>query len=149
MRCVVQRVTAASVLVEGQVVGAIGKGLVALIGVANGDGTADIDYVASKIRGLRVFGDDQGRMNRSLLEAGGSVLAISQFTLLGDVRRGRRPAFGDAAPPALARPVYDAVVEALRAGGVPVATGVFQADMALTLTNDGPVTIMIDSRRTF
>lgn len=149
MRCVVQRVTAAAVFVEGQEVGAIGKGLVALIGVANGDAPADIDYVASKIRGLRVFGDDQGRMNRSVLEAGGAVLAISQFTLLGDARRGRRPAFGDAAPPAIARPVYAAVVEALRAAGVPVATGVFQADMALTLTNDGPVTIMIDSRRTF
>jgi len=149
MRCVVQRVTAASVSVEGLVVGEIRRGLVALIGVANGDDPADIDYVASKIRGLRVFADEQGKMNRSVLEASGQVLAISQFTLLGDVRRGRRPAFGDAAPPALARPAYDAVVEALRAAGVPVATGVFQADMALTLTNDGPVTIMIDSRRTF
>ena len=149
MRCVVQRVSAASVSVEGLVVGEIGRGLVAMIGVANGDDTADIDYVASKIRGLRVFADEQGKMNRSVLEASGQVLAISQFTLLGDARRGRRPAFGDAAPPAVARPAYDAVVEALRAAGVPVATGVFQADMALTLTNDGPVTIMIDSRRTF
>jgi D-tyrosyl-tRNA(Tyr) deacylase len=149
MRCVVQRVTAATVSVEGQVVGEIGRGLVAQIGVANGDDTADIDYVASKIRGLRVFADEQGKMNRSVLEASGQVLAISQFTLLGDARRGRRPAFGDAAPPAVARSAYDAVVEALRTAGVPVATGVFQADMALTLTNDGPVTIMIDSRRTF
>jgi D-tyrosyl-tRNA(Tyr) deacylase len=149
MRCVVQRVTAASVVVEGRVVGTIGRGLVALIGVANGDTTADIDYVASKITGLRVFGDDQGRMNRSVLDAGGAVLAISQFTLLGDARRGRRPAFGDAAPPAIAQPIYDAVLQALRTSGVPVATGIFQADMALTLTNDGPVTIMIDSRRTF
>jgi D-tyrosyl-tRNA(Tyr) deacylase len=149
MRCVVQRVTAASVSVEGQVVGEIGRGLVALIGVANGDAPADIDYIASKIRGLRVFVDEQGKMNRSVLDASGQVLAISQFTLLGDARRGRRPAFGDAAPPALARQAYDAVVQALRTAGVPVATGVFQADMALTLTNDGPVTIMIDSRRTF
>jgi D-tyrosyl-tRNA(Tyr) deacylase len=149
MRCVVQRVTAASVVVEGRVVGEIGKGLVAMIGVANGDATADIDYVASKIRGLRVFADEQGKMNRSVVEAGGQVLAISQFTLLGDARRGRRPAFDEAAAPAVARPAYDAVVEALRTAGVRVATGVFQADMALTLTNDGPVTIMIDSRRTF
>jgi D-tyrosyl-tRNA(Tyr) deacylase len=149
MRCVVQRVTAASVSVEGQVVGEIGRGLVALIGVANGDAPADIDYIASKIRGLRVFADEQGKMNRSVLDASGQVLAISQFTLLGDARRGRRPAFADAAPPALARQAYDAVVQALRTAGVPVATGVFQADMALTLTNDGPVTIMIDSRRTF
>lgn len=149
MRCVVQRVTAASVVVEGRVVGEIGRGLVALIGVANGDGTADIDFTASKIRGLRVFEDEQGKMNRSVLEAGGAILAISQFTLLGDARRGRRPAFDEAAPPAVARLAYDAVVQALRTAGVPVATGVFQADMALTLTNDGPVTILLDSRRTF
>jgi D-aminoacyl-tRNA deacylase len=149
MRCVVQRVTAASVSVEGQVVGEIGRGLVALIGVANGDAPTDIDYVASKIRGLRVFADEHGKMNRSVLEASGQVLAISQFTLLGDARRGRRPAFGDAAPPSIARQAYDAVVRELRTAGVPVQTGVFQADMALTLTNDGPVTIMIDSRRAF
>ncbi|HEY6359442.1 MAG TPA: D-aminoacyl-tRNA deacylase [Vicinamibacterales bacterium] len=149
MRCVVQRVTAASVVVEGRVVGEIGRGLVALIGVANGDGTADIAFTASKIRGLRVFEDAQGKMNRSVLEAGGAILAISQFTLLGDARRGRRPAFDDAAPPAIARVAYDAVVQALRTAGVPVATGIFQADMALTLTNDGPVTILLDSRRTF
>jgi len=149
MRCVVQRVTAASVVVEGRIVGEIGRGLVAMIGVANGDGTADIDFTASKIRGLRVFEDEQRKMNRSVLEAGGAVLAISQFTLLGDARRGRRPAFDEAAPPAVARLAYDAVVQALRTAGVPVATGVFQANMALTLTNDGPVTILLDSRRTF
>lgn len=149
MRCVVQRVTAASVVVEGRVVGEIGRGLVAMIGVANGDGTADIDFTASKIRGLRVFEDEQRKMNRSVLEAGGAILAISQFTLLGDARRGRRPAFDEAAPPAVARLAYDAVVQALRTAGVPVATGVFQANMALTLTNDGPVTILLDSRRTF
>jgi D-tyrosyl-tRNA(Tyr) deacylase len=149
MRCVVQRVTAASVVVDGKVVGAVGHGLVALIGVAKGDGPADIDYVASKIRGLRVFADEQGKMNRSVADAGGAVLAISQFTLLGDVRHGKRPGFDDAAPGAVAREVYEAVVLAIRNGGVPVETGIFQADMALTLTNDGPVTILIDSRRVF
>jgi len=149
MRCVVQRVTAASVVVDGKVVGAIGRGLVALIGVAKGDGPADIDYVASKIRGLRVFADEQGKMNRSVDDVGGSVLAISQFTLLGDVRDGKRPGFSDAAPGAVAREAYEAVVLAIRHGGIPVETGIFQADMALTLTNDGPVTILIDSRRAF
>ena len=149
MRCVVQRVTAASVVVDGQVVGAIGRGLVALIGVARGDGPADIDYVASKIRGLRVFADEQGKMNRSVDDVGGSVLAISKFTLLGDVRDGKRPGFSDAAPGAVAREAYEAVVLAIRHGGIPVETGIFQADMALTLTNDGPVTILIDSRRAF
>lgn len=149
MRCVVQRVTAASVVVDGKVVGAIGRGLVALIGVAKGDGPADIDYVASKIRGLRVFADEQGKMNRSVDDVGGSVLAISQFTLLGDVRDGKRPGFSDAAPGAAAREAYEAVVLAIRHAGIPVETGIFQADMALTLTNDGPVTILIDSRRVF
>lgn len=149
MRCVVQRVTSASVVVDGRIVGAIGTGLVALIGVAKGDGPADIDYVASKIRGLRVFADEQGKMNRSVSDIGGSVLAVSQFTLLGDVRDGKRPGFSDAAPGAVAREAYDAVVLAIRHGGTPVETGIFQADMALTLTNDGPVTILIDSRRAF
>ncbi len=149
MRAVVQRVSTASVSVEGAVVGAIGAGLVALIGVANGDGPADIDYVVTKISGLRVFDDEQGRMNRSAAEAGGAVLAISQFTLAGDVRRGRRPAYDEAAPATIAKPAYDAVVNGLRKAGLTVETGVFQAHMALTLTNDGPVTILIDSRKTF
>ena len=149
MRCVVQRVTEASVAVGGQSVAAIGAGLVALIGVAKDDGPADIGYVASKIRGLRVFEDEQGRMNRSIVEAGGAVLAVSQVTLLGDVRRGNRPGLEQAAPAALARPTYEAVVDALRAAGVTVVTGIFQADMAVALINDGPVTILIDSRRTF
>jgi D-tyrosyl-tRNA(Tyr) deacylase len=149
MRCVIQRVTDASVSVDGHVVGRIGRGLVALIGVAKDDGPADIDYVASKIRGLRVFEDEQGKMNRSIAEAGGAVLAVSQVTLLGDVRRGQRPGLDGAAPAPVARSVYDAVVAALRSAGLSVDTGIFQADMALTLTNDGPVTILIDSRRTF
>jgi D-aminoacyl-tRNA deacylase len=149
MRCVIQRVASASVSVGGRVVGEIGKGLVALVGVADGDGAADIDYVASKIRGLRVFADEQGKMNRSVSDVGGGVLAISQFTLLGDVRRGRRPGFDAAAPADRARPAFDAVVRALRNAGMAVETGIFQAEMALTLTNDGPVTILLDSRRTF
>jgi D-tyrosyl-tRNA(Tyr) deacylase len=149
MRGVVQRVSTASVSVDGTVVGAIGAGLVVLIGVANGDGPADIDYVVTKISGLRVFDDEQGRMNRSVAEAGGSVLTISQFTLAGDVRRGRRPAFDYAAPADVARPAYEAVVAGLRQTGLNVQTGVFQAHMALTLTNDGPVTILVDSRRMF
>src|SRR5215831_783696 len=125
MRGVVQRVTTASVSVDGRVVGAIQSGLVVLIGVANGDGQTDIDYVVSKIRGLRVFEDEQGRMNRSVVEAGGSVLAISQFTLAGDVRRGLRPAFDDAAPAEVARPVYESVLESLRKTGLTVEAGVF------------------------
>jgi D-tyrosyl-tRNA(Tyr) deacylase len=149
MRGVVQRVTTASVSVDGRVVGAIQTGLVVLIGVANGDGQTDIDYVVSKIRGLRVFEDEHGRMNRSVVEAEGSVLAISQFTLAGDVRRGLRPAFDDAAPAEVARPVYESVLDSLRKAGLTVEAGVFQAHMALTLTNDGPVTILLDSRRTF
>ena len=149
MRCVIQRVTDASVSVDGHLVSQIGRGLVALIGVAKDDGPADIDYVASKIRGLRVFEDEQGKMNRSLAETGGAVLAVSQVTLLGDVRRGNRPGLDGAAPASTARAGYDAVVAALRSAGLSVQTGVFQADMALALTNDGPVTILIDSRRTF
>lgn len=149
MRCVVQRVSAASVSVDGRVVGEIQHGLVALIGVAAGDGAADITYVASKIRDLRVFEDAQGKMNRSVEEVGGAVLAVSQFTLLGDVRRGRRPSFDDAAAASDARHTYDAVLQALKTAGVRVEAGVFQADMALTLTNEGPVTILLDSRRAF
>lgn len=149
MRCVVQRVSAASVSVDGRVVGAIQQGLVALIGVATGDGAADVAYVASKIRDLRVFEDAEGKMNRSVEEAGGAVLAVSQFTLLGDVRRGRRPSFDGAAPASTARHTYEAVLQALKTAGVRVETGVFQADMALTLTNEGPVTILLDSRRAF
>ena len=149
MRAVVQRVSRASVTVGGQVAGAIETGLVVFVGVAGGDGTADIDYTASKVLELRIFPDEQGRMNRSVADVGGAVLAVSQFTLMGDVRRGRRPGFDAAAPPAAARPLYDAFVARLRASGLPIATGVFQADMDVALVNDGPVTILIDSRRTF
>jgi D-tyrosyl-tRNA(Tyr) deacylase len=149
VRAVVQRVSRASVTIAGEIAGAIDTGLVVFVGVAEGDGSADIDYTASKVLELRIFPDEQGRMNRSVTDVGGAVLAVSQFTLMGDVRRGRRPGFDAAAPPATARPLYDAFVARLQTSGLPIATGVFQADMDVALVNDGPVTILIDSRRTF
>ena len=149
MRAVGQRVSQASVTVDGTIVGAIEAGLLVLLGVAEDDGPADIAYVASKVAGLRVFRDEAGRMNRSVTETGGALLVVSQFTLLGDVRRGRRPAFDMAASPSRAHELYDAVVDRLRRDGLTVATGRFQADMRVALVNDGPVTILIDSRRTF
>ncbi len=149
MRAVVQRVSRARVLVGGETAGEIGPGLLALVGVGADDGPADAAYIAGKIRGLRVFEDAGGKMNRSLGEAGGAVLAVSQFTLYGDCRKGRRPSFDHAAPPDAARRLFEAVVIDLRAAGVPVETGRFQARMAVELVNDGPVTILLDSRRTF
>jgi D-aminoacyl-tRNA deacylase len=146
---VLQRVRRASVSVDGEVTGAIGAGLVALVGVASGDGPADIAYTTSKIRDVRIFGDDQGRMNRSLVDVGGALLLVSQFTLLGDVRHGRRPAFDGAAPPDAARRLYDALLESLRASGLTVEAGRFQAHMVVDLINDGPVTVLVDSRRMF
>jgi len=147
MRSVLQRVLRASVTVEGRVVGQIGPGVLAFVGVAAGDGPADIDYTASKIREVRIFPDEQGRMNRSVHDMGGSVLLVSQFTLLGDVRKGRRPAFDAAADPQTARAAYDTLLAELRAAGLTVEAGVFQAHMEVELVNDGPVTILIDSRR--
>lgn len=149
MRAVVQRVTRASVTVDARVVGEIGPGLVVLLGIAHQDVQADLEYVASKVAGLRIFRDGDGRMNRSVADIGGSLLVVSQFTLLGDVRRGRRPGFDDAAPPSRALELYDAFVARLRAEGLPVACGQFQADMQVALVNDGPVTILIDSQRLF
>lgn len=149
MRSVVQRVTSASVTVEGEVVGRIGPGLLVLVGVAEGDGPTDVAYTASKIQGLRVFADAEGRMNRSVDEIGGAVLVVSQFTLLGDVRRGRRPSFEAATPPQQARDLYDALVTAMVDGGLTVEVGRFQAAMQVHLINDGPVTILIDSRKAF
>jgi len=149
MRCVVQRVTSASVSVDGQIVGRIGHGLLVFVGVAKDDGSTDIEYIASKIRDLRVFGDDQGRMNRSVVDIGGEVLVVSQFTLLGDVRKGRRPGFDAAAGPDEAKREYEALVGRLRAMNLRVQTGVFQTDMAVALVNDGPVTLLLDSRRSF
>lgn len=149
MRAVVQRVSSASVTVSDQIVARIGAGLVVLIGVARDDGPADVSYTASKVHGLRIFADADGRMNRSVAEIDGTVLVVSQFTLYGDVRRGRRPSFIDAAEPPRARELYDAVVLALQALGCRVAEGVFQADMQVALVNDGPVTVLVDSRKQF
>jgi D-tyrosyl-tRNA(Tyr) deacylase len=153
MRAVVQRVSSASVTVlDGGLsreAGRIGPGLLVLLGVETGDGPADVQYIASKIRELRVFPDGDQRMNRSVADVGGAVLVVSQFTLAGDCRRGRRPSFDDAAAPEAARPLYENVVSDLRASGLPLATGEFQAKMSVALVNDGPVTLLLDSRKRF
>ena len=149
MRAVLQRVTRASVRVGGETVGEIGPGLLVLLGVARDDGEEDAAYLAEKVLGLRVFEDAEGRMNLSLAEAGGALLAVSQFTLYGDVRKGRRPSWFDAAPPELARPLYERFVAEARARGARVETGSFQAMMEVELVNDGPVTLLLDSRKLF
>ena len=154
MRAVVQRVTSARVIVDTRLVGEIGQGLLVFVGVEKGDGAGDVSYIASKVRDLRIFeddGDESGRkrMNRSVVDIAGGVLVVSQFTLSADVRRGRRPSFDSAAPPDEARRLYEDVVRELRTAGLTVATGEFQAMMRVQLENDGPVTILIDSRRTF
>lgn len=149
MRAVVQRVTEARVQVDGETVGAIGTGLLVLLGVARGDTPADAAYLAEKTAGLRIFEDGDGKMNLALADVDGAVLAISQFTLLGDCRKGRRPGFTDAAPPELADPLYNDYVAALRKAGLDVATGVFRAEMQVHLVNDGPVTLLLDSRKEF
>lgn len=149
MRAVVQRVSAASVAVDGETTGRIGRGLLVLVGVTNDDGPADVQYIADKVRDLRVFEDQAGKMNLALSDVAGAVLAVSQFTLYGDCRKGRRPSWDAAAPAPLARSLYDATVAAMRANGLTVETGVFQARMAVTLVNDGPVTLLLDSRRQF
>jgi D-tyrosyl-tRNA(Tyr) deacylase len=149
MRAVVQRVRSARVLVDGQVVGEIGRGMLALIGVAKDDGPADLAYLASKMRDLRIFEDEAGKMNLALVEVGGAMLAVSQITLYGDCRRGRRPSFDAAAGADQGRLLFDALVRELRDSGVHVATGAYQAHMAVELVNDGPVTILLDSRKMF
>lgn len=149
MRAVIQRVSRARVHVGAETVGEIGPGLLALVGVAADDGPADIAYIAGKIRDLRVFDDEHGKMNRALSETGGAVLVVSQFTLYGDARKGRRPSFDRAAPADDGRTIFDAVVAALRAAGVTVETGTYRAHMQVELVNDGPVTILVDSRREF
>jgi D-tyrosyl-tRNA(Tyr) deacylase len=149
MRTVLQRVSRASVSVEGRTVGTIASGLLVLVAVADGDTTADLEYTASKIRDVRIFPDAEGRMNRSVVDSGGAVLVVSQFTLMGDVRNGRRPGFTGAAAPDIARRAYEDLVARLRSDGLQVETGVFQAHMHVELVNDGPVTILIDSRRAF
>ena len=149
MRAVVQRVTRASVAVEGETVGLIDGGLLVFLGVEAGDEKKDLNYLVGKITGLRIFEDAEGKMNRSLLETQGSLLVISQFTLLGDVKKGKRPSFVRAAKPELARRLYQEFIEFCRLLSVPVQSGTFQADMAVELVNDGPVTILIDSRKQF
>ena len=146
MKAVIQRVTRASVEVNGQAVGRIDAGLLVLLGVAKGDGESDGRYLVEKICTLRIFSDEEGKMNRSLADIGGSVLLVSQFTLLGRTTNGRRPSFDEAAPPDEANRLYEAVATELRAQGIPVETGVFAAHMQVELLNDGPVTFVLDSR---
>ena len=146
MRAVIQRVTHASVEVEDQIIGQIGAGLLVLLGVAKGDGEADVRYMLEKISGLRIFSDEQGKMNRSITELGGGILLVSQFTLLSDMDKGRRPGFDQAAPPDVACTLYEQVVAGLEQRGLAVATGLFGAYMMVSLENDGPVTFILDSQ---
>lgn len=149
MRAVVQRVSRAKVTVDGEITGEIERGLLVLLGVGAGDSTADADYLAEKIIGLRIFEDPGGKMNLSVAEIGGAVLAVSQFTLYGDVRRGRRPSFDAAAQPQPARELYEYFVSKIRDAGLPCATGRFQEMMQVELVNEGPVTILLDSAKAF
>ena len=149
MRACVQRVSQAQVSVEGEVCGKIGPGLVVLLGVAGDDSPGDSKALADKIAALRVFDDDQGKMNMALTDVGGAMLVVSQFTLLGDCRKGRRPSYAAAAPPELAEALYQEFVDAVAALGIAVATGKFREHMLVSLTNDGPVTLLLDSRREF
>lgn len=149
MRAVIQRVTSSSVEVCGEVVGRIGKGFTVLLGVREDDTPEDLKYMEEKIRGLRVFEDDQGKMNLSLDAVGGEILLISQFTLYGDARKGRRPSFTEAAKGEKAEALYEALAEALRRSGLRVETGKFGAEMKVSIDNDGPVTILLDSRKGF
>ena len=149
MRAVVQRVSEASVTVEGRVAGSIGAGICVLLGVAQGDTVADAEWLSAKTLELRIFEDEQGKMNRSLLDTGGELLAISQFTLLGDARQGRRPAFTAAARPEEAQPLYEKYCALCRERSVRVAEGVFRATMQLRVVNEGPVTLLLDSRKLF
>ena len=149
MRAVVSRVAWARVVADGELTGEIGPGLLVLVGVTHADGEADAAWLAAKVAGLRVFDDDRGVMNRSLAEAGGGALVVSQFTLYGDARRGRRPSYVAAAPPERAAPLVEAVAKALAGAGVPVASGRFGAEMLVESAGDGPVTILLDSARAF
>lgn len=146
MIAVIQRVTKASVEVDSRVVGSIGAGLLVLLGVAKGDSELDSRFIVEKLRGLRIFSDEAGKMNRSLADTGGSILLVSQFTLLGNVRNGRRPSFDEAAPPEEAKRWYERVANDLKAQGLPIQTGLFAAHMKVELLNDGPVTLILDSR---
>ena len=149
MRCVVQRVTEASVTVNGETVGAVGPGLMVLIGVSTEDTDTDLKYMADKVPNLRIFDDENGVMNRSVIDVGGSILAVSQFTLYGDARGGRRPSYIRAAKPDEANAMYERLVAAWRAKGIHVETGIFRTDMKVSLVNDGPVTILLDSEKVF
>ena len=149
MRCVVQRVTRASVTVEGELVGAIENGYMVLVGAEDGDTEADVSYCAEKISGLRVFEDENDKMNLSVQDVGGKVLLVSQFTLLGDARHGRRPSFIRAARPEEAEPMFELLCDKVRAKGIQVETGRFRTHMEVSLVNDGPVTILLDSKKVF
>ncbi len=149
MRCVVQRVTSSSVTVDGVVSGQIGPGLMVLIGISTEDTDADLKYMAEKVPNLRIFDDENGVMNRSVLDAGGSILAVSQFTLYGDARGGRRPSYIRAAKPDKADELYERLIACWREKGIHVETGIFRTEMKVALVNDGPVTILLDSEKTF
>lgn len=149
MRAVIQRVSRAKVTVARQITGEIGLGLLVLLGVGHEDSEANADYLAEKIAGLRIFEDDGGKMNRSVADVGGAVLVVSQFTLYGDVRKGKRPSFDDAAPPQTARELYEHFVQKIRAAGLRCETGRFQEMMSVELVNEGPVTILLDSAKGF
>jgi D-tyrosyl-tRNA(Tyr) deacylase len=146
MRAVLQRVSEARVKIDGETVGEIGVGLLVLLGVTHNDTPEQAQWLADKVVGLRIFEDAEGKMNRDVIEVGGSILIVSQFTLYGDCRKGRRPSFIEAAPPPVAVPLYEAFVNAVKARGVPTATGRFQAMMRVELVNEGPVTVMVDSK---
>jgi D-tyrosyl-tRNA(Tyr) deacylase len=148
MRAVVQRVKQAAVSIDGKIVGAINPGLVILLGVKNGDAESDAKFLADKCMNLRIFADEAGKFNLSALDVGGELLAISQFTLYGDTRKGRRPSFVEAAPPEISEPLYNTFVDHLRASGLKVATGQFGAMMLVEIHNDGPVTIILESKET-
>jgi len=147
MRAVIQRVTSAEVTVDGRSTGKIGKGLLVFVGVGKGDGEADISYLSSKIPDLRIFEDHSGKFNLSLRDVGGEMLIVSQFTLFGDCRKGRRPSFSDAEDPLVAKVFYEQLVERMKRQGIPVHTGEFQANMEVHLVNDGPVTLLFDSKQ--
>jgi D-aminoacyl-tRNA deacylase len=149
MRAVIQRVSHAKVTVDGEITGQISRGLLVLLGVSTTDTESDADYLADKITGLRIFEDSDGKMNLSVADIGGAILAVSQFTLYGDARKGRRPSFDSAARPEQAKKLYEYFVEKIRAAGLKCETGRFQAEMQVELTNDGPVTILLDSSKHF
>lgn len=149
MRAVIQRVTSASVTVGGELVSEIGEGLLIFLGIAHDDTETELDYIANKVINLRIFEDSDGKMNRSLLETGGAALVVSQFTLYGDCRKGRRPSFIDAARPEQAKALYEQFIDVLASRNVPTRGGTFQAMMDVRLVNDGPVTILLDSRKQF